>query len=94
MRCDAKIPAMRVLAAESLCDALPRCENTSDCDSAMPATQSEIQCLIARYLSDVVSVGCMVLPPAFLMDKPLIPEDLHGTLQSTASLRHSHVARC
>ena len=33
MRCDAKILAMRVLAAEILCDALPRCENTSD---AMP----------------------------------------------------------
>ena len=32
-RCDAKILAMRVLAAEILCDALPRCENTSD---AMP----------------------------------------------------------
>ena len=30
MRCDAKILAMRVLAAEILCDALPRCENTSD----------------------------------------------------------------
>ena len=33
MRCDAKILAMRVLAAEILCDVLPRCENTSD---AMP----------------------------------------------------------
>ena len=33
MRCDAKILAMRVLAAEILSDALPRCENTSD---AMP----------------------------------------------------------
>ena len=33
MRCDAKILAMRVLVAEILCDALPRCENTSD---AMP----------------------------------------------------------
>ena len=33
MRCDAKILAMRVLAAEILCDAPPRCKNTSD---AMP----------------------------------------------------------
>ena len=33
MRCDAKILVMRVLAAEILCDAPPRCENTSD---AMP----------------------------------------------------------
>ena len=33
MRCDAKILAMRILAAEILCDALPRCRNTSD---AMP----------------------------------------------------------
>ena len=33
MRCDAEILAMRVLVAEILCDALPRCENTSD---AMP----------------------------------------------------------
>ena len=33
MRCDAKILAMRILAAEILCDALPRCKNTSD---AMP----------------------------------------------------------
>ena len=30
MRCDAKILAMRVLAAKILCDALPRCENTGD----------------------------------------------------------------
>ena len=32
-RCDAKILAMRILAAEILCDAFPRCKNSSD---AMP----------------------------------------------------------
>ena len=30
MRCDFPVPAMRILAAKSLCEALPRCVNTSD----------------------------------------------------------------
>ena len=36
MRCDAKILAMRLFAAEILCDVLPQCKNTSD---AMPRYQ-------------------------------------------------------
>ena len=47
MRRDAKILAMRVLAAEILCDAPPRCENTSDvmprCQPLSPGTHSQLR---------------------------------------------------
>ena len=49
MRCDATILALRVLAAEILCDAPPRCENTSD---AMPRCRPLRSPQIQKYCGD------------------------------------------
>ena len=62
MRCDAKILAMRVLAAEILCcarrcDALPRCENASD---AMSRCAIQSKCAENRPLGQM-SRGCLTV---------------------------------
>ena len=56
MRCDAKILAMRVIAAEILCDAVRRYEKTSD---AMPRCRP----LRLRHCYDYLSVNCAEVGP-------------------------------
>ena len=55
MQCDAKILAIRVLAAEILCDVPPRCENTSD--AAMPPTQCVWHSSPCCLQKDVLEAG-------------------------------------
>ena len=62
MRCDAKSLAMRLLAAEILCDAPPRCENTSDAmPRCRPLSSHALSILSVDDLGDLC--GILSKPP-------------------------------